>query len=104
LSNSMGEDSYNVLPALLGDKKTIRTSILHHDIRGALGIRCGKWKYLSKSGRVNYGQGKAGALYDMEKDWRETTNLYDSHPEVVRRLKSLLEKQRRDGRTAPARE
>jgi len=103
LTNAMGEDSYNVLPALLGEKKEIRTSILHHDIRGAMGIRVGKWKYLAKSGRVDYGQGKDGALYDMAKDWRETTNLYDSHPEVVRELKATLEKQRRDGRTAPPR-
>lgn len=103
LSHAMGEDSYNVLPALLGEKKVIRTSILHHDIRGAMGIRVGKWKYMAKSGRVNYGEGKGGALYDMEKDWRETTNLYDSHPNVVEELKAILEKQRRDGRTAPAR-
>ncbi|MBL7220308.1 MAG: sulfatase-like hydrolase/transferase [Phycisphaerae bacterium] len=103
LSDAMGEDSYNVLPALLGEKKAIRTSILHHDIRGAMGIRHGKWKYMSKSGRVNHGEGKEGALYDMEKDWRETTNLYDSHPEVVKKLKAMLKKQHGDGRTAPAR-
>ena len=59
--------------------------------------------HLAKSGVVNYGQGKGGALYDMEKDWRETTNLYDSHPDVVKELKAILEKQRRDGRTAPPR-
>ena len=103
LTNTMGEDSYNVLPALLGQKKAIRTSIVHHDIRGALGIRVGKWKYLAKSGRVNYGEGKGGALYDMKADWRETTNLYDSRPDVVKELKAILEKQRRDGRTTPAR-
>jgi len=99
LSNGMGEDSYDVLPALLGEKRVIRTSILHHDIRGAMGIRNGKWKYMPKGGKVNYGEGTSGALYDMEKDWRETTNLYDSYPEVVKELKAILKKQHGDGRT-----
>jgi hypothetical protein len=44
-----------------------------------------------------------GALYDMEKDWRETTNLYDSYPQVVQELKAILKKQHRDGRTVPVR-
>jgi arylsulfatase A len=36
-------------------------------------------------------------LYDMEKDERETTNLYNKYPEVVKALKALLEQQKNQG-------
>ena len=40
-------------------------------------------------------------LYDMKNDWRETTNLYDQHPDVVERLKSLATRIVGEGRSTP---
>ena len=39
----------------------------------------------------------------MERDWRETTNLLEAHPETAETLAALLAKQRADGRTAEER-
>jgi hypothetical protein len=40
-------------------------------------------------------------LYDLAKDPRQTTNLYTQHPEIVERLKVLLEKCKADGHSRP---
>jgi hypothetical protein len=40
-------------------------------------------------------------LYRMDEDLGETKNLHSKHPEKVRELRGLLEKQIADGRTTP---
>ena len=40
-------------------------------------------------------------LYDLSQDLAKRHNLYGEHPEVVKRLKALLEKYNRDGRSTP---
>jgi len=42
-------------------------------------------------------------LYNMQDDPRERENLYVAHPEIVARLKDLLEKYQREGRSVPRR-
>ncbi len=74
-------------------------------------IRSGKWKlhfphtYRTLNGRpggtggipVKYDTGKIGlALFDLDSDIGETTNVADQHPEVVARLKKLAEQARAD--------
>ncbi|MHB1035130.1 MAG: hypothetical protein ACYC35_12595 [Pirellulales bacterium] len=44
----------------------------------------------------------AGGLYHLRAYLAERRNLYADRPEVVRRLETLLEKYRAEGRTAPA--
>jgi arylsulfatase A len=44
-----------------------------------------------------------GELYDLAKDPSEKTNLYASRPDDVKRLKTLLEKYKSEGRSVPAR-
>lgn len=104
LTNDMGEDSLNILPHFFGSEKAIRTSIIHQDIRGALGIRNDKWKYIQAAGKTKIPNGKKFALFNMESDWRESTNLGDKHPEIVSSLRTLLKKQKNNGRTAPNRD
>ena len=53
LTNDAAEDSYNMLPALLGqDQQPIRRYILQQGFGGAryLAIRRGPWKYLDHQG------------------------------------------------------
>jgi len=124
LPNDAAEDSFNLLPVLLGkqdERAPIREYTLHQTISLALAIRCGKWKYLDHkgSGGNNYQRTGAwgmkpyalpekapeapGQLYDMEKDPGETTNLYLEHPEVVKTLKAKLDAFVASGRSAPVR-
>src|SRR6185437_7888362 len=52
LPSDAGEDSYNLLPALRGDKlkKPIREAIVHHSSDGTFGVRQGPWKLVLARG------------------------------------------------------
>tara|TARA_R110002096_G_scaffold386921_1_gene581079 strand:+ start:16815 stop:18329 length:1515 start_codon:yes stop_codon:yes gene_type:complete len=119
LPNQSAEDSFNLLPVLIGEATSpIRKFTLHQTISLALAIRMGKWKYLDHrgSGGNRYGKERLrplalpssepdapGQLYDLERDPGETTNLYSEELETVKRLKDLLEETKRSGRSAPYR-
>ena len=116
-----GEDSVNMLPALLSEDqgKPIRKYTLHQTISLALAIRRGPWKYLDHkgSGGNNYTRAgrwgmkkyivpeKApqapGQLYNLNSDPGETENLYYKNPEIVKELKEKLEQFKESGRSAP---
>jgi arylsulfatase A len=120
LPNNVAEDSYNMLPVLLGKQGDVpvRKYMLQQTNSLALSIRDGQWKYLDHkgSGGNNYnGPGlkpyalkdtdpqAPGQLYDLETDPGETTNLYSKNPEIVNRLKTQLETFKSSGRSAPLR-
>lgn len=119
------EDSYNILPALLGNEtgretpRPARTYTLHQTIRLSLGIRRGPWKLLDHkgSGGNRYeGNGALqkyfiedtapdapGQLYNLDSDPGETINLYLLQPEITRELKNQLEEYKTSGRSAAPR-
>ena len=112
LPDNAGEDSYNILPALLGRKldTPIREATVHHSIRALFAIRQGRWKLIAGLGSGGWTQprggkpkpgGPTGQLYDMVADPHETNNLWLEHPDVVKKLTALLQKYRREGRSAP---
>ncbi|MCE9547831.1 MAG: arylsulfatase, partial [Planctomycetia bacterium] len=112
LPNSAAEDSYNMLPAFLGEPRTkpIREATVHHSLIGTFAIRQGPWKLIDHLGSggfsvEQYEPPKAGQpigqLYNLTDDPGETKNLYNERPEVVARLSALLKKYQRDGRSAP---
>jgi arylsulfatase A-like enzyme len=111
-----GEDSYNILPALLGEKYTppIREATMHHSAKGKFAIRQGDWVFIdAKSGDDSHEpdwfkqlrgykpHNLPGELYDLSQDPAEHHNLYAEHPEKVQALKALLEKYKAQGRSAP---
>jgi arylsulfatase A-like enzyme len=105
-----GEDSYSILPALEGRKldHPIREAIVHHSSQGHFSIRQGAWK-------LNIGRGSGGftppveyrpkpgepdgELFNMQDDVAETHNYYQERPEIVAKLKALLEKYQKEGRS-----
>jgi arylsulfatase A len=112
------EDSYDMLPALLGQRtdQPIRRYLLQQTISLKLSIRRGKWKYLhhTGSGGNNYRSARLkpfalpdtapdapGQLYDLSADPGEKTNLYHKHPEIVKELKAKLDEYVARGRSAP---
>jgi len=118
LPDDSAEDSFSILPVLLGkdNGQPVRPYTLHQTISLALGIRKGNWKYLDHkgSGGNNYSKGELvpfalpemepnapGQLYDLDHDPGEKINLYFKYPEVVRELKGLLEDSRLKGRSSP---
>ena len=120
LPNDAAEDSFDLLPVLLGeDDAPVREFTVHQTISLALAIRSGPWKYLDHQGSGgNRYQGNArlepfllperapdapGQLYHLGDDPGETTNLYHERPDVVARLRAKLEEIKESGRSAPPR-
>lgn len=117
MPENSAEDSFNILPVLLGKDSgvQVRPYTLHQTISLAPAIRRGPWKYLDHrgSGGNNYDNPELkpfvvpetapdapGQLYNLETDPGEKVNLYFKHPEIVQELKALLEKSKAEGRSA----
>jgi arylsulfatase A len=112
LPDDAGEDSYNILPVMRGDKpdKPIREAIVHHSGDGTLAIRQGPWKLALALGSHGFSiprdikpkPGEAqGQLYNLDDDPREQKNLWLEKPAIVGRLTALLEKYKREGHSRP---
>jgi arylsulfatase A len=118
LPDKAAEDSFDLLPVLLGKASSaqIRPYTLHQTISLALAIRRGPWKYLDHrgSGGNNYVKGELkpfalpdtapdapGQLYNLETDPGEKVNLYFKHPEIAKELKTLLDLSKASGRSRP---
>ena len=110
LPRNAAEDSYNILPVLLGETQdgVLREGTVHHSYEGMFSIRQGQWKLILGRGsggftqpiRVTPGPGEPkGQLYDMENDTAETTNLWAERPEIVQELTALLDRYRERGRS-----
>lgn len=120
LPDDAATDSFDMLPAMLGtqDPKTsIRPHLLTQSFRGEFQLRQGNWKYCDHpgSGGNNYSKGPLlkyaiadhapdapGQLYDLERDPRETTNLFDEQEAKRIEMKALLERLKSSGRSAPS--
>ncbi len=112
LPDNSAEDSVSILPALLGEaKEPLREAIVHHSINGSFAIRQGPWKLELCSDSGGWSAPRPGTkaakelprvqLYDVRSDIGEQQNLQAEHPEIVKRLASLLEKYVADGRSTP---
>ncbi|MDF1841594.1 MAG: sulfatase-like hydrolase/transferase [Rubripirellula sp.] len=120
LPDDAATDSFDMLPAMLGtqDPKTsIRPHLLTQSFRGEFQLRQGDWKYCDHpgSGGNNYSRGPLlkyaiadhapdapGQLYDLERDPGETTNLFDEQEAKRIEMKTLLERLKTSGRSAPS--
>ncbi len=94
------EDSFSLLPILLGQETSIANReavfILGNSKDSAIAICTGKWKLIARYGSD---KDRGHELYDLSQDPGELNNLAKQEPEVTRRLVSALEKAEADGRT-----
>jgi len=110
LPHDVAEDSYNILPALLGESTDgpIREATVHHDYWGRFAIRQGDWvlvlplaeatqPWTLKVQKFDY----PAELYNLATDPKQTRNLAKSEPKRVAQLTALLEKYQREGRSRP---
>ncbi len=107
-----GQDSYNILPAMLNPalQSPIREATVHHSMSGMFAIRQGSWKLILGLGSGGFTSprtikpkpgGPQGQLYNLHDDPGETENLWSERPEVVKRLAALLERYRQQGYSRP---
>ena len=111
LPRDAGEDSFNLLPALLDPKHPqIRKTIVDASIDGMLTIREGDWKLelglgsggFSSPKRVEPAPGGVqGQLYNLADDPHELYNLWAQRPDIVQRLTKMLDNYSASGRTRP---
>jgi arylsulfatase A-like enzyme len=107
-------DSFNVLPALLGEKreKPVRDHlVMQTNGTSNLAIRKGPWKLIPANAGGGYAKAKAKAeakgpaagpqLFNLADDLAETKNVAADHPEIVKELSALLEEIRTKGRSRP---
>jgi arylsulfatase A len=109
LPEGAGEDSYNLLPALLGRARPpVRKAIVHHSNAGMFSIRSQNWKLELGLGSGGFTApahldptpgGPSGQLYNLATDPAESDNVYQKHPEVVARLSALLSRYQQQGRS-----
>jgi arylsulfatase A-like enzyme len=107
LSNeAAGEDSFNVLPSLLGAAATkpIRTSMILHSPNGNYAIRSGPWKYIEGRAsptlkKISRRDELVAGLYNLQDDPGEQHNLLNEHSEIAKRMAGLLKQQRQSGRS-----
>jgi len=112
LPQNAAEDSYDILPALLGQDhpRPIREATVHHALIGMFAIRQGDWKLILGRGSGGFtlpqyfppkpGEPE-GQLFNLAEDPAEKNDLYTKHPEIVARLTALLNNYKESGRSAP---
>jgi arylsulfatase A len=111
LPDTAAEDSFSLLPVLLGSSKSARTSLVNHSISGQFAVREGSWKLAFCAGSGGWskpGDGDARKqglpavqLVDLSGDIGETNNRQEAQPEVVARLTRLMEGIASNGRSTP---
>jgi len=119
LPPNAGEDSFNLLPTLLGQprRQPGRAATVHHSASGKFALRKGDWVLIdARSGDDNGAQGEPqwfkdergyvdddqpGQLFNVQEDLSQRRNHFAEHPELARELKGLLTKYRREGRSTP---
>ena len=100
LENGAGPDSRNQLDAFLGKDNKGRDYIIEQ--AGSLSVSDGEWKYIAPSKGAAYnkltntelGNNKEAQLYNLKQDIGEKKNLAAEHPEIVAKLKAILEKEK----------
>jgi arylsulfatase A-like enzyme len=114
-----GVDSVNILPALLGEKRTapLREATVHHSAQGKFAVRRGDWVLiLAPTGDDNRKQGEpawfqkdrgytphadAGELFNLATDPTQTHNRYATEPARVAELVTLMGRYVTEGRSTP---
>jgi len=102
LEPNEGEDSFSILPVLFDEQETVfgQDAVIHHSSRGFFAIRKGDWKLIQGRGSGGFSDpqiylpkaGEArGQLYNLKEDFQELENLYNSAPDKVIELTTLLE-------------
>lgn len=96
-------DSQDQLAAFLGEDKKGRDYVV--EVAGSLSVSDGEWKYIAPSNGAAYakltnielGNSKEEQLYHLTDDINERKNLATEHPEIVKRLKNILEQEKAAG-------
>jgi arylsulfatase A-like enzyme len=87
-----GPDSFNVLPALLGEAGARgRQTLIEQGGGGGVAVRRGPWKLIPRNAGPQ--------VFNLNDDPAETKNVAEDHPDVLNELRAVLRQARERGRT-----
>jgi arylsulfatase A len=113
LPDTAAEDSVNLMPTLRGKavKGSLHEAVICHSAAGVFVVRKGKWKLQFSAGSGGWSLPKDNEalkqglpkwqLYDLNADPKETENLLNAHPGVVKELTAILRGFIEKGRSTP---
>ncbi len=107
IPDNAAEDSFNLLPALLGTAtEPIRETTIHHSASGCFAIRKGEWKLLIHQGSGgnaydDFSDQSPVQLYRIDEDEGEDHNLHKTHLEIVKELAEDFVQILEAGRSTP---
>ncbi|MEM6845313.1 MAG: arylsulfatase [Bacteroidota bacterium] len=93
LPENSAQDSYNLLPLLLGEGEGIRKSVIVKASNNTYGLRQGKWKYVEGE------NDQPPQLYDLSVDEAETNDVLPEHPVVAQEMAKQLAEILNSGQT-----
>ena len=106
LPNDAAEDSFSLLPAMLGQEaKTPRVPVINHSAAGMFAIRDGKWKLVLGNGSGGRAKPKGKpfekpySLWDLSEDLSEKQDLIEKYPDIAQRLEAECLRIRDAGRS-----
>ncbi|RMG02823.1 MAG: arylsulfatase [Planctomycetota bacterium] len=107
LPDDAAPDSFNVLPAILGQSPKGREYLVEQ--AKTLALRKGPWKYIrpsngpkmNKNTNIELGNDPQPQLYNLDDDIGERTNLADKYQDLTRSLSEKLQRDVEAGRTRP---
>jgi arylsulfatase A-like enzyme len=106
LDRDTAEDGISFLPALTGKKRPVsfHEAIVHNHSNGTFAIRQGSYKLIVNGPETNDqivddSYPVAFVLHDLQADPKETADISNAHPEIVKNMHALLKKYVRDGRS-----
>jgi hypothetical protein len=106
LPDDAGEDSRNVLPAILGQPggRPLHEAMIFDSGNGEFSVRQGRGKAVAgtlDSLKAISADTKSGQLYDLDEDPGEKNDLWAKHPDIAKSMIELLIKYRAEGRSRP---
>lgn len=116
LPTDAAEDSFNILPALLGKdlEKPIRPAVVYSGSNGVLAIRKSNWVLIDAktgmvSGEPEWFREERGVsshdaeqeLFNLKRDPQQKRNLIQKSSKVAERLNKVLDRYVESGRSAP---
>ena len=98
LPENAGEDSFSFLRLLKGPDKPVRTHAVSCACAGTPGLRQGPWKLVFAADADAH---TPVQLYNLDTDLGETKNVAAAQPQLVAKLRALMEQFIIEGRTTP---
>ena len=110
LPQDAGPDTFNVLPALLGEARDrpLREFLILQAGSGDIGIRQGPWMLIPGDGGrgarksshlPQRNNARKDLLFNLSDNLKEKNNLAAEHPEKVKELAAILQRACEEGRT-----